>query len=54
METPCIKICVMDDAAGLCAGCGRTRAEIAGWTAFSDAERRRIITELPARLKPRR
>jgi predicted Fe-S protein YdhL (DUF1289 family) len=31
-------------------GCGRSLAEIAGWTSLSDAERRRIMDELPARL----
>ncbi|PPC85545.1 MAG: hypothetical protein CTY39_06835, partial [Hyphomicrobium sp.] len=31
---------------------GRTRAEIARWTSFTDAERRRIMMELPRRLQP--
>jgi hypothetical protein len=34
---------------GLCAGCGRTRAEIAHWSTMTDAERDRIMTQLPAR-----
>ena len=50
MESPCVKICTYDAALGLCLGCGRTLAEIAGWTSFSDMKRRRIIEELPARL----
>ncbi|HEY2836140.1 MAG TPA: DUF1289 domain-containing protein [Rhizomicrobium sp.] len=50
METPCLKICIYEPGAGLCLGCGRTLAEIAGWTALNDAERRRIMAELPARL----
>ena len=50
MESPCIKICTYDPGSGLCLGCGRTLAEIAGWASFSDAERRRIMDELPARL----
>jgi uncharacterized protein len=49
MESPCIKICTIDPATGLCAGCFRTRGEIADWTAMTDTERRRIMTELPAR-----
>ncbi|HET7714979.1 MAG TPA: DUF1289 domain-containing protein [Bauldia sp.] len=48
--TPCIKVCVIDAASGLCAGCGRTLAEIGGWLGFSDAERKRVMAELPARL----
>jgi hypothetical protein len=48
--TPCIKICVIDAASGLCAGCGRTLAEIGGWLGFSDDQRRTVMATLPARL----
>ena len=51
METPCIKICVLDAASGLCAGCGRSLDEIAEWAALGDAERKRVMAELPARMK---
>ena len=50
MLTPCIKLCVIDAASGLCAGCGRSLAEIGGWLGFSDAERRAVMAGLPARL----
>ena len=50
MESPCMKICTYEPEAGLCLGCGRTLSEIAGWETFTDAERRRIMAELPARL----
>ncbi|HXS06960.1 MAG TPA: DUF1289 domain-containing protein [Rhizomicrobium sp.] len=50
MESPCLKICTYEPGAGLCLGCGRRLPEIAGWTAMSDEERRRIMAELPARL----
>lgn len=50
MESPCVKICLYEPGVGLCRGCGRTLEEIAGWTAMSDAERRRIMGELAARL----
>jgi len=49
MESPCIQICVMDAQSGLCAGCGRTLAEIAAWSTFAPAERRRIMALLPER-----
>jgi predicted Fe-S protein YdhL (DUF1289 family) len=49
METPCTKICTLDQASGLCLGCGRTVAEIASWSGMTEAERRRIMAELPAR-----
>lgn len=50
MLTPCIKVCVIDAATGLCAGCGRSLAEIAGWTAMTVGERQRIMRDLPVRL----
>ncbi len=49
IESPCTKICALDARSGRCLGCGRTIYEIAHWTAMSDAERMRIIAELPAR-----
>jgi len=49
IASPCISVCVMDEQSGLCAGCYRTLDEIAGWIAFSPAQRRAIITELSAR-----
>ncbi len=59
MESPCILVCSIDDKTGYCFGCGRTRDEIAGWIEMTDAERRNVMTLLPARLetverKPRR
>jgi predicted Fe-S protein YdhL (DUF1289 family) len=54
METPCVKICTLDARSGLCLGCGRTIDEIADWGRMSDAERRRIMAELPARVASRR
>ena len=50
METPCVKICLIDESNGLCSGCGRSRREIGGWTSFTNAERSRIMSELPERL----
>ena len=56
IETPCISICVIDPERGICAGCGRTVAEIAGWTAMTAGERLRVMALLPDRLRggPRR
>jgi hypothetical protein len=53
IETPCVKICTLDHAAGMCSGCGRTLLEIEQWTRLSDGERRTIIEQLPARLRAR-
>lgn len=49
IETPCISVCVIDEATGLCQGCLRTIAEIASWSRLTNPERRRIMAELPSR-----
>ncbi|MFI4933278.1 MAG: DUF1289 domain-containing protein [Caulobacterales bacterium] len=49
IATPCIKVCVVDGESGLCMGCHRTLAEVAGWTRLTDALRETIMAELPAR-----
>jgi hypothetical protein len=51
IETPCVKICVVDPETGFCIGCGRTRMEIGGWLAFSPEERRAVMMELPERVQ---
>ena len=50
IETPCTKICTLDMRSGLCLGCGRSADEVAGWTAYTDGERARIVALLPERL----
>jgi predicted Fe-S protein YdhL (DUF1289 family) len=49
IESPCIKVCVLDSASNHCVGCGRSLAEIERWSALSPEERRRIMAELPSR-----
>lgn len=49
METPCVDICTIDPATGLCRGCARTLDEIAGWAGLGDDERRRIMAALAER-----
>jgi len=50
MDTPCIKVCSMDCATGLCRGCGRTLDEIARWGSMSHGERQAIMEALQNRL----
>jgi predicted Fe-S protein YdhL (DUF1289 family) len=51
MLSPCIKVCVIAPATGLCSGCGRTLDEIARWGSMGEPERARIMALLPTRLK---
>jgi predicted Fe-S protein YdhL (DUF1289 family) len=50
IESPCNRVCVVDPASRLCAGCGRSLDEIANWIGLSAEARRRIMAQLPARL----
>jgi hypothetical protein len=50
IETPCIKICVVDPETGFCIGCGRTREEIGGWLAMAPQLRREIMAALAERV----
>ena len=49
MKSPCNNVCQLDPKSGLCIGCARTLDEIARWAEMSDAERERVMAELPQR-----
>lgn len=49
IATPCINICVLEPATGLCRGCARTGTEIAVWASLTDSQRRAIMQQLPGR-----
>jgi uncharacterized protein len=51
VKSPCVKVCQMDPARGVCLGCCRTLDEIARWSQMSDAEREAIIGDLQERRK---
>lgn len=48
--SPCTQVCSIEPQTGLCIGCGRTLAEIAGWGSMSDRERAEIRARLPERM----
>lgn len=47
--SPCINVCRMDAASGLCRGCARTLDEIARWSQATNADRLRVLAVLPQR-----
>ncbi len=49
IATPCIQVCAIDGASGLCLGCYRSLKEVAAWARFSDTERSEIMAALQAR-----
>ena len=51
ISSPCSKVCTIDPRTSLCRGCGRTLGEIGQWGSMPEAERRRIMSELPERMR---
>jgi len=51
ISSPCTKICTIDAASRLCAGCGRSLDEIARWGSLSEAQRLDIMRALPERMR---
>ena len=49
VQSPCINICKMDTANGLCTGCWRTLDEIAAWSRLDDTARSAILTAVQQR-----
>ncbi len=49
VPSPCVNICRMDEASGLCEGCLRTLDEIACWSLLEDAEKREVWQQLARR-----
>jgi predicted Fe-S protein YdhL (DUF1289 family) len=46
MDSPCTKVCVMDEDDRYCLGCKRTLGEIARWGEMSETEQAAIIAQL--------
>lgn len=47
--SPCINVCQLDHASGLCAGCKRTMTEIAHWAQFDAEQKLRVLKDLDNR-----
>jgi predicted Fe-S protein YdhL (DUF1289 family) len=49
IETPCLKICMLDAQGQYCMGCYRTRQEVGDWLIMSPDERAAVMDQLTAR-----
>ena len=47
--SPCVSICQMDPASGLCTGCLRSLQEIGAWSSLDDAGRRAVWSRIAGR-----
>lgn len=54
VPSPCINICRMDAANGLCEGCRRTIDEIATWSSLDDNGKRAVWRRIEARRRAAR
>ena len=49
VPSPCISVCRMNDATGLCEGCLRTLSEIAAWGSLNDTQRHAVLLRIRER-----
>jgi predicted Fe-S protein YdhL (DUF1289 family) len=49
LDSPCIKVCTLDENTGCCIGCFRTLEEIAGWLQMDDRERQIVYHKISKR-----
>ena len=49
VPSPCVSVCTMDAASGVCVGCCRTLDEIAAWSVLDAEAKRTVLAALPAR-----
>jgi predicted Fe-S protein YdhL (DUF1289 family) len=49
VPSPCVSVCKIDAATGLCEGCRRTIDEIAHWGLLDDDEKRAVWADLNRR-----
>ena len=49
IDSPCIKICVIQPETRLCTGCLRTIDEISAWSRMTPDARMQVMAELPTR-----
>jgi len=48
-DSPCVHICLMDYAQGLCIGCHRTLDEITYWATYSSVRKHEVLVAVATR-----
>ena len=49
IDSPCIRICTIDEDTGYCEGCYRTRTEIAQWKCADNTYKAALLVQLEER-----
>ena len=50
VKSPCRNVCTLDEK-GKCVGCFRKLDEIANWSAYTNDEKRKVLTMLELRMQ---
>lgn len=48
-QSPCTRLCLMDQASSHCLGCWRTLDEITCWSHYSSAQKQAVLAQLEVR-----
>ena len=51
VESPCVKVCIIDNEERICVGCFRTISEITNWSKYTSQQRNIITEDLKIRSK---
>ncbi|MFM7084249.1 MAG: DUF1289 domain-containing protein [Hyphomicrobium sp.] len=54
MDSPCVKVCLINAQTRLCEGCARTIEEIAAWSTYTHEERHVVLNKIIERKKTTR
>jgi predicted Fe-S protein YdhL (DUF1289 family) len=49
IESPCVRVCILDRVHRLCIGCYRSLDEISYWTRYSNAQRQQVLSQIEIR-----
>jgi|LNFM01.1.fsa_nt_gb uncharacterized protein len=49
IESPCVRVCILDRVQRLCIGCYRNLDEISFWSRYSNAQRREVLAQIEIR-----
>jgi predicted Fe-S protein YdhL (DUF1289 family) len=49
VPSPCVRICVVDEARDICRGCYRTLDEISRWASYTRPQKLALLAELAQR-----
>ena len=49
IESPCVRVCIIDGTRDICRGCYRTLGEISKWSSYTLAQKLAVLEDLAQR-----